>query len=133
MQTNSPHKSTALQLCRYAIVGVASNAVAYLLYLLLTHFGLMPKAAMTFVYTVSATVGYFGNRQLTFSFTGDVFGSGIRYLMAHAAGYLLNLIILTVFVDNLGYPHQLVQAIAILVVALFLFISFKFFVFKPSS
>jgi uncharacterized membrane protein (GlpM family) len=47
----------------------------------------------------------------------------------HASGYLCNLAILRVFVDRLGYPHQIVQAVAIFVVAAYLFLAFKMFVF----
>jgi len=59
-------------------------------------------------------------------------GAGVRYVIAHCIGYLLNLSILIVFVDKLGYAHQWVQAIAIFVVAAFLFLAFKVFVFPVS-
>ena len=43
----------------------------------------------------------------------------------------MNLLILALFVDWLGLPHQYVQAAAIVVVALFLFALSRFFVFVP--
>jgi putative flippase GtrA len=55
--------------------------------------------------------------------------SGARYLVAHIFGYLVNLLILLTFVDRLGYSHQWVQAAAIIVVATFLFVAFRYFVF----
>lgn len=121
------------QLFRYAFVGLVSNASGYFLYLLVTHLGVAPKLAMSILYGVGAAIGFFGNRSLTFSYKGRLIGSGIRYLMAHSAGFLLNLTILVVFVDNLGYAHEFVQAVAILVVAAFLFIAFKLFVFRVSN
>lgn len=133
MRISGASAATVRQLGRYAMVGLFSNAIGYLIYLLLTSLGLTPKVAMTLLYATSATVSYFGNRRLTFSFAGGLISSGARYLIAHAAGYLLNFAILTVFVDRLGYAHQLVQGIAILIVAVFLFVSFKFFVFKSGS
>ena len=84
---------------------------------------------MTILYCVGATIGFIGNRKLTFSHQGNVLGSGLRYLIAHSTGYLINLAILIVFVDQYGYSHQWVQAIAIVVVAGFLFLAFRFFVF----
>jgi len=126
------HKSTTGQVCKYALVGALSNGAGYLFYLLATSIGVMPKLAMTSLYFISAMLSFWGNRKLTFSYKGKVVGSGVRYLIVHTLGYLLNLIILIIFVDKLGYPHQLVQGVAILIVAGFLFISFKFFVFKPS-
>lgn len=124
---------TEKQLVRYAIVGVASNAAGYLVYLLITHLGMPPKAAMSSLYAVGATVGFFGNSALTFAYKGGIIGSGIRYLITHAVGYSMNLTILVIFVDLFGYPHQLVQAIAIFVVAAFLFIAFKYFVFRTTK
>lgn len=117
------------QLKLYGIVGLLSNFLGYLVYLLLTFQGLGPKLAMSLLYAVGAGIGFFGNRNWTFRDTGPVMKSGFQYLLAHLAGYLLNLSLLTVFVDRLGYPHQLVQAIAIFVVAGFLFLIFKFLVF----
>lgn len=117
------------QLFRYGLVGVVSNAIAFAAYLVMTSLGVEPEAAMTIVYVIAATVGFLGNRTLTFSHQGSVMGAGIRYVIAHSFGYALNLSILIVVVDRLGYPHQLAQAFAILVVAAFLFLAFKFFVF----
>jgi len=39
---------------------------------------------------------------------------------------------LLLFVDWLDFPHQIVQAIAIVVVAIFLFVVLRVFVFAPS-
>jgi putative flippase GtrA len=100
-----------------------------MVYLLVTNLGATPKITMTLLYGVGAAIGFMGNRKLTFAHKGSLLGSGVRYIIAHCFGYLINLAILIVLVDKLGYPHQLVQAIAILVVAAFLFMVFKFFVF----
>jgi hypothetical protein len=51
-------------------------------------------------------------------------------VLAHVVGYCLNLSLLLVFVGKLGYPHQWVQGAAILIVACYLFLAFKFFVFR---
>jgi hypothetical protein len=60
-------------------------------------------------------------------------GSSVRYFTAHFFGYFINLTILFIFVDQLGYGHQWVQAFAVFVVAGMLFIVFKFFVFTNMS
>ncbi len=117
------------ELGRYAFVGIVSNLVGYLVYFLVTYIGISPKIAMTILYVVGATSGYIGNRKFTFAYNGSFMGSGFRYLIAQFLGYLINLFILIVFVDCYTYPHQWVQAAAIFIVAGFLFIAFKFFVF----
>lgn len=121
------------QLMSYGVVGVVSNLIIYLLYLLITYNSVEPKTAMTFLYIISACISFFANKKFTFAYKGGVFGSGVSYVIAHFFGYLLNFLILMVFVDNLGYPHQLVQCIAIFVVAAFLFVCFKLFVFRYAT
>ena len=121
------------QLLRYGLVGAASNISGYLVYLLITYFGVEPKLTMTLVYAAAATIGYVGNRQWAFAHKGAVLGSSARYLIAHLLGYTLNLSILYIFVDRLGYAHQWVQAVAIAVVAGFLFVLFRYFVFPANK
>ena len=118
-----------LQLIRYGVVGVVSNAAIYFVYLLITYLGVEPKTAMTLVYIIGASIGFIGNRKWTFAYRGDSSSAALRYVLAHLFGYLLNYIILFTFVDRLGYAHQWVQAVAIIIVAGFLFILFKYFVF----
>lgn len=118
------------QLIRYGLVGVASNAAIYIVYLFITYLGVEPKTAMTLVYIIGASIGFVGNRKWTFAHRGDSTSAALRYVLAHLFGYLLNFLILFTFVDRLGYAHQWVQAVAILVVAGFLFIIFKYFVFR---
>lgn len=119
-----------VQLFHYSLVGIGSNLVGYIIYLLITYFGGTPKTTMSILYGVGATISFWGNRKLTFAHKGNLLGTLVRYFFAHSLGYCLNLVILIVMVDNFGYAHQWVQAIAILIVAFFLFFTFKFFVFK---
>ena len=118
------------QLIRYGVVGVVSNAAIYFIYLLITYLGVEPKTAMTLVYIIGASIGFIGNRKWTFAHRGDSYSAALRYVLAHLSGYLLNFLILFTFVDRLGYAHQWVQAVAIIIVAGFLFIVFKYFVFR---
>jgi len=119
-----------LQLIRYGLVGVASNAAIYFIYLLITYLGMEPKSAMTLVYVMGASIGFIGNRKWTFAHSGDSSSAAMRYALAHICGYMLNFLILYTFVDWLGYSHQWVQAAAIIIVAGFLFVIFKYFVFN---
>lgn len=118
------------QLIRYGLVGVATNVAIYFIYLLTTYLGLEPKIAMTLVYIIGASIGFVGNQKWTFAHRGKVSSAALRYMLAHLFGYILNLLLLVIFVDKLGYAHQWVQAVAIVIVAGFLFVIFKYFVFR---
>ena len=118
------------QLIRYGVIGVASNIATYLAYLLITFLGMEAKVAMTIVYLSGASIGFFGNRKWTFDHQGVASHAALRYMLAHAFGYLINLLLLYGFVDRMGYAHQWVQAAAIFIVAGFLFLIFKYWVFN---
>ncbi len=121
------------QLIRYGFVGVVSNLSIYCIYLLITYRGVEPKTAMTLMYLFGATISFIGNRKWTFAHRGDAIRAAMRYVSAHLIGYLLNLLIIFILVDRLGYSHQWVQAAAIIVVAGLLFLIFKYFVFSEKS
>lgn len=120
------------QLCRYAAVGLFSNLIGYGLYWLLTFWGASPKLTMTALYIAGAVISFSGNRRITFSYKGGGLSSGLRFLCVHAGGYLINLALLYTLTDRLGFSHLWVQAGAILVVAAYLFIALKFYVFKAT-
>lgn len=118
---------------RYAVIGGASNLAGYLSYLAATALGAPPKLTMSLLYGVSALIGYIGQRNIAFSHAGNMLGSGVRYLLAHSCGYILNLSILVIFVDLMGFPHQWIQAGAIFAVAAFLYFAFRYFVFPDAK
>ena len=126
------HFSFRSFLC-YGIVGLVCNIFIYLLYLYISHNGIEPKMAMTFIYIIGACISFIANKKVTFNYNGNGIGLGVRYLIAHLFGYLLNFFILSIFVDRLAYSHQIVQGVAVFVVAAFLFVVFNLFVFKVNN
>jgi len=118
------------QVIRYSLVGAISNIVIYISYLFLTHFGVGAKTSMTVVYFFGAIVGFLGNKKWTFGYKKNFTTSVFRFTIAHIFGYCINLLMLFIFVDSLKYSHQIVQAIAVIVVACFLFLTSKYFVFR---
>lgn len=121
------------QFVRYGLVGLASNALAFGAYVLVTAVGAAPKLTAGAVYVVAAAVGFVGNRQLTFAHQGSVWSAGARYVVAHTGGFLLNLGLLALLVDHYDRSHVWSQAFAIVVVAGYLFVVFKFFVFAADE
>lgn len=128
-----PPRKTLQQLFSYALIGALTNVLGYALYLLLTYLWGAPKLTMTLLYFTGASISFFSNRRFTFRHDGHIGVTGARYLLVQFAGYLLNLVLLLLFVDWLGLSHQIVQATAIVVVAIFLFVLLRFFVFTPLS
>jgi putative flippase GtrA len=113
---------------RFVIVGLASNLVLYVLYLLITTLGLGYKIAMTLVYVVSALQTFALNAHWTFGRRGTR-TSLVKYGLAYVTCYLINMSALILFVDHIGLPHQVVQGAMILVIAVVMFLLQKFWVF----
>lgn len=120
---------TYQQLWRYAVVGIATNLVLYLIYLGITVFGLGHKVSMSLVYALGIALSFAFNRSWTFGHDGRISSAAARYFIAYLAGYVVNLIFLYVLVDRMGFAHQWVQAILIFVVAGLIFLTQKMWVF----
>lgn len=118
------------ELRKYAVVGILNSLLGYLIYLLLTSFWLDPKVAITFMYPIGAVIGYYGNAKYVFFYNSHHSHALVRYFIVHLIGYGTNMGLLYLFWNQLGYPHQLVQAVAIVVVAGMLFLFFRYFVFS---
>jgi putative flippase GtrA len=122
--------SVTRQFIRYCIVGVASNATAYGVFLILIAASIEAKVAVTIVYVLVATFSFVVNRAWTFASKGNWLASAARFLLAYGLGYGLNLLILLIFRDHYHYPAALVQAGAVVVVAVTLFLVSKLYIFR---
>ncbi|BCG64778.1 MAG: hypothetical protein methR_P2570 [Methyloprofundus sp.] len=122
-----------IQFIKYVVIGLASNGILYGAYLGLTAYGLGHKTAMTLLYVIGVLQTFVFNKKWTFSHQGAVSGTLIRYILSYALGYILNLLALYYFVDQLLFPHQIIQGGMIILNALILFILQKFWVFKESD
>lgn len=125
-----PMKTTLRQMIRYGIVGIASNAAGYLLYLAITAAGVEHKLAMTLMYGIGVVQTFIFNKRWSFNDIGSHRHAFIRYVISYGVGYIANLTILYLCVDLLGWPHQAVQGVMVFVVAGLLFIMQKFWVFR---
>lgn len=117
------------QFIRYIIVGLASNATAYLFYIVLTRLGFGPKVTMSFIYGIGVMQTFIMNKRWTFECKSKDINVLLRYCSAYGLGYFINIMALIVFVDDKGYPHEIVQGIMIFLLALLLFVIQKFWVF----
>ena len=88
------------------------------------------KAALAESYPLGTAVSFFANRRWTFNHRGKVTHSMIKFGMMHGFGYTLNLVIIYVGYDVLGFPHQLVQLFAVCFLAAMFFVMSKFIVFS---
>ena len=115
---------------RYVIVGLVANAFGFLLYILLTGLGVSPVVTISIFYPIHIGLGFYLNKKWSFSHKGRISISAIKYLIAYLGCYILNVAVLKFFHGYLDFSHLIVQAGAILVIALLLFLAQKYWVFR---
>jgi putative flippase GtrA len=118
---------------RYTVIGLLNNLVGYLIYLLITWLWLEPKLAVLLMYPVGAFSAYFAHAKYSFQNSEISKSSAARYIISQLIGCAVNIAILHVLTDQLNYPHQLSQAVAILAVAGILYFLMRYFVFSKKS
>jgi putative flippase GtrA len=125
--------TTLGQLLRFGLVGVGVNAALFAGYLVLVDHGVDPKLAMTAMYVAGLALGFVLHRQWSFASRGPARREWGPYLVVCIAGYLLNLAVLALCVDGLGWPHGWVQGAMVFVVAGVNFALNKAWVFRAPS
>jgi len=125
--------SVLAQLRRFATVGLVSNLLLYGAYLGLTSLGMAPKLAMSALYAVGVLSTYAVNNFWSFGRQRLSARTFTRYLSTQGLGYAINFGLLWWLVDQLRLPHQMVQALAILLVAIVLFGLNRYWVFARTA
>ena len=110
-QSPCSDKEIHWQFVRYAIFGLCSNAILCFIYLVATNYGIGYKTAMILLYAIGILLTFLFNRRWTFDHQGFVTKAFIRYISVYGLGYVFNLAVLFLFVDELEFPHQPEQGI----------------------
>ena len=122
--------SNLAQILRYGIVGLASNALGYVLYIGFTALGIAPKLAMSLLYMVGVLQTFVFNKSWTFRYAGQGSSAFRRHVLLYAVGYGVQLLLMAIAVDTMRWPHQWVMAGLVLLMAIFFFLGQKFWVFR---
>lgn len=117
----------------YGLIGVVSNGLLYVGYLGLTALSVAPPLAMTVCYVGGIVLSYLLNGRLTFRHGAGFDATFLRFILACLAGYGFNLAGLRLGVEMMGWPHQGVQFVMILLTAALLFVLQKFWVFPSAA
>ena len=106
--------------------------MAFALYLVVTYLGIQPNLTVMLLYPIFVLFGFFGHKKVSFQYKGGQTNVPllVKYVFAYAVGYVLNLVLLEIGHYQLGYAHELVQGCCVFILAAFLFVMQKFFVFR---
>jgi putative flippase GtrA len=116
------------QLIRFVIVGLASNAIALIAYLLMSNF-MRPIVAMSVLYGIGFVLSFFGNKSFTFKSNTNVTVTAIKFTLMHSVLFCLQYMIHSYFVLSVGLPHQLVQVVSVVLMGALSYIASRKLVF----
>lgn len=118
-------------LVRFGAVGVAVNAIGYVVFALGLQMSMNYLAAMLVSYVTAATVGYLVHRSQTFHSTRSHAVGAPRFVVVQIAGALLNYMLLHMFVVRFRIDPLHAQLMCIVAVAAFTYIAYSAWVFVP--
>jgi len=119
---------------RYLIVGAAANLTVLGIYWLASlGLGLSPKLSLTIASAFGFLIAYCANRMWSFEYHGNRAASLARYALGYFLSYSLQLAILNVGTDVLGYPHQWVVVFGLVIATMFFFILQRLWVFPAQQ
>lgn len=121
------------EVASYAAIGLCINSAAIGVYLLLVAIGFIPELASFLLYISGASLSYLGNRNLTFDSTVAHATAVPRFILAHSFGLALQLALLAFLRRPVGLSHQLSQIIAVCLVAVYLYTTFKYYVYPQRN
>lgn len=118
-------------LARFALVGLATNGLGFMVYVLLTNHLMTPLVTLSILYPLSIIVSYKSHRRLSFKKPSS---GNTRRFSSFAKGqiacYFLNLAVLYIFVELFGFSHLVVQAATVIMIGTLLFLINRIYVFR---
>jgi putative flippase GtrA len=114
---------------RFALIGIKTNVIYYLCYVVLVFAGVPPRFALTTIYTFGILYTFGFNRTYVFKTDAPPLSQLLRYALTYLVAWALNIILLEGSVSILGVNPYVAQAFLIPIIAAINFLALKFFVF----
>ncbi|SHL35949.1 Putative flippase GtrA (transmembrane translocase of bactoprenol-linked glucose) [Roseovarius litoreus] len=119
---------------RYIFVGLITNVSVLAVYYSLTLFvGVGPKSALFFATLLGLVLNYLANSTWTFNSSTKRYHSSLRYLVGYVASYSLQWLILYVGTDLLGFAHQWVVLVGLVIASISFFQIQRYWVFASDA
>ena len=107
------------QFGRYALIGIVSNSICYLVFLSLLWAEISPVLANACCYFLGLTLSYVANRSWTFQSTNRHLSDLLRFGGAYGLGFLTSVLTMAVLVRFMPAPVAQVFTIGMTAVVIF--------------
>ena len=120
---------------RYLLVGGYNTVISYLVFVLLLWMmnGAHEQIALLLSFAISSINSYWTQKIYVFGTKGNVKKEYVKCLVSWGASYILNVILLAIFVDLMEMTPYLAQFIALILVTINSYLMLKRFAFKGAT
>lgn len=115
---------------KFIISGVLTNAIGFLLYIIIVGFGTDPKISMGVLYWTSVIFTFFVNRVFVFNSQNNPLLSFFKYLTVYLIGYFFSWSFMSFLLDVLVLNHVYSIILANCLMAVYFYFMQKHLVFK---
>jgi len=118
------------QISRFIFVGILNTIVGYGAYFILLYLNIYYMLALIIMYVIGVAHSFIWNKKWTFRSMGSTRNEGIKFVSVYCIAFLINLIILALFVEGLKLNPQIGQVFALGIVTLISFFGHKYWSFR---
>jgi putative flippase GtrA len=115
---------------RFVVIGLATNVVAFCLFLILVLIGVSPKRTLTLLYWTSVVLVFFINRAYVFGHKGNIFHAFKKHICVYIFGYGLSISMLAFWLDYLGLNYVVAMIMTSIVMPVYFYTMQKHLVFR---
>jgi putative flippase GtrA len=119
------------QIIKYSSVGIITNIMGYILYIGIANIiGLNPPIAAIISGFMVIGVSYYLNKRFSFQHRGEEINLAIKYYILYLSAILLHSFIILIFSNILGFAHEIIAGISLIIISCSLFLIQKNFLFN---
>lgn len=129
---NILHKNSLVAV-RFILVGILNTIVGYSFYFVFLKFNINYIIALLISHVIGVVHSFIWNKFWTFKIKEDTKRQILKFVSVYAITFILNFIILLVFVEKLNIDKRIAQIFALFIVTLVSFLGHKFWSFKSTT
>ena len=119
------------QIIKYGSVGFVTNALGYMVYIVIANIiGVSPPLAAIISGFLVISLSFYLNKRFSFGNNSKSISMAVNYYILYVSAILFHSFIIFIFSNVLGFAHEIIAGISIILISCSLFLIQKFLLFK---
>lgn len=119
------------QIFKYGSVGIVTNALGYIIYIAVANLlGINPPVAAIISGLLVISLSFYLNKRFSFDNNNKSIGLAVNYFILYGIAILFHSLIVFIFSNILGFAHEIIAGINIILISCSLFLIQKFLLFR---